>query len=1668
MAIVYPEGYETFEQIHQTAHATMCRARRISDGVSVVLKSVHSEEEPAAATRILNHYLIGKDLNAVGIAPVLEIQKSDPWLHLVMEDAGPFTLEDHLTSSTPRLDEAVRLGSLIAESLASLHTQRIVHRDLTPSNIVLHPNSGSVSIIDLGISAHLPEHGDIPFPQSIQGTLAYMAPEQTGRIHRGVDQRADLYSLGVILYRMLSGRLPFESTDTVQLLHAHLAAVPPSLRNTEIELPSVISDIVERLLAKNPEDRYQTAFGLAHDLRLIRSVLRDTVALERIVLGSRDVSDRLSIPNILLGRERELQLIRSTFDSMRQGGMAYVELDGPAGSGKSSLIDSFCVERITDGVLVLRGKYDEVQRSVPFAGIVQALRHLVRHIHRQSPDVVDAWRLRLRESLESFGGVLAAILPEIQEIIGKQASIDSVSAVDAEARFNVAMTALMSTLGTAEQPVVFVLDDLQWADAASRLLLTTLLASGKCDHVLVITTSREPLIPTSTPSNYVTIHLGPLQLKDTEEFLRLCLHSDAQRIEPLAKAVFASTEGSPFVLRQYIEHLYRIGAIFFDHAQHVWTWNELALARTSAAVDVDQFVALSLDDIDEDSRSILAVASCAGFSFTMADVEQVVQLRGGNLVTALTDGVRSGVITEVVDDNGERSYRFIHDRTRTILYDSISAQEREEIHYLYARFAISSSDANNADHVFKLAEHIRFACARFTDTKERVVAAAHCVAAAQSARTSVAFQSAISYLETATILIDGVGTDVPLRISINVLLAECEGAQGNDTIALDLYESALTMVTDPLERGRILQQRMQLHNVASRFDDVLADGVEALHTLGIEFPKNVGPARVALSLVKAWYYRDKKAVTDSEWSPVLTDQRLILISAILNGFNAAAYYKGANLFTYVFMLRSQITLRYGHAASTIDAYSMYGVIMSVLGFRSTGEAYGKLSVALSERFTDQGSRAHGLFNYGCMIAHWTHSAHVSLAHLEKASEAALAAGDQLYVAYCEGVALQTRMFMGNTLPSLEQQARVSLALLRRVYQRVDTLPIAAVMYYQMFSQLHKGLSGTVTIEQELNDSEFSSDAYIASLESVKNSTGLGVWYGTLCMNAVINGDYERAVRYADQQEQYKQGLMGQLIGIEVWFFTGLAYLGHGMRGAGTQHAGHVRKGTKLAKQFTSWARSSPETFLARSLMLRGLVCLATNDNHAGMDLLHQAVDEARIRGYIHVEAMAFEWLSVAAKRCGYSDAAEYYEERSANAFDAWGATNASRRLRPRRTIVERSATVTSPSTVNTTLREGADVIDIVGILRAANALASEIQLDDLVQRMVSIVLQIGGADRALLLFVDRNDQATVEAEARSDESTDARGYCIPAVFDAARTKETVIANDARTDIRFGIDSYVRSSGMLSILSMPILHQGKMMGILYLENSLSAHAFTPDRTQILHMLSSQIAVSLENAKLYREQQQLTTSFARFVPTEFLESLEKPTVLDVRLGDAVRRTMTVMFADIRRFTSLSEHMSVDDNFRFLNSYLQFIEPDVYAHGGFIDKYIGDAVMALFPGSADSAVQAAIAMQHSIARYNEERRQQGLESIEVGIGLHTGEVMLGTVGSAHRMDTTAIGDTVNLASRVESLTKSTNSPILITGATFDALADATQFTTRSVGQETVRGRTEALTIYQVIVPA
>ncbi len=1666
MSIMYPVGFDSFEEVHQSSMMTVFRARRQSDGATVILKAVQADEDPSIATRVINHYLIAKELDVPGVARVYDVLKNDPWLFLVMEDVGPFTLEDHLASTTPRLDETCRLAALIADALSTLHSHRVIHRDLTPSNVVLRPHDGSVSIIDLGISAHLPEHGDLPVPVSIQGTLRYIAPEQTGRVHRGIDQRADLYSLGVILYRMISGRLPFESSDSVELLHAHLATAPPPLREIVDGVPDVLCSIVDRLLAKNPDDRYQTAFGLAHDLRAVRAALRDDDALQRIVLGSRDVYDRLSIPNIILGRTRELHRMRNIYDAMRLGGMSYVEIDGPAGSGKSGLVDAFCVERLAEGVLVVRGKYDEVQRGVPFAGFVQALREVVRHVHRQSPDIVDMWRSRLQSALESFGSVLAAILPEIETIIGTQDDVVNLSAVDAEARFNVAMTALMSALGTQDHPVIVVLEDLQWADTASRLLLSTLLTSGKCDHVMVIATSRESEITKLAPTNHSTIHLGPLTREDVGEFLQLCLHRSAAELDPLTRAVFASTDGNPFVLRQYIEHLHRTGSLTFDSAQHVWTWDERAQTPTAASSNVDQLVAQGLEAMDERSRKVLVVASFAGYSFTSVDIEVALSTDDGDIDSAVANGIRGGIIADVYSDEGDHSYRFVHDRIRTVLYESIPASERALIHYRYASSALVESIDEDTDAVFVLAEHIRYGLPAFEHRDERIAAAKACLTAARLARKSVAFQSAIIYLETATALMAGIDVDASLRIPILVLLAECEGAQGNDPVARALYEQVLAEVTDPMERGRILEQRMQLHNVASRFDNVLEDGIEALRALGVKFPRKVGPLQVVWSLIMARYYRGRRSTTAAEWRPILTDERLILISSILNGFSAAAYYTSTDLFTYVFMLRAQITLRYGHASPTFDAYSTYGVIMSVLGIRTTGEAYGKLSVSLSDRFTDQGARSRSLFNYGCMIAHWTHDAHVSLQSLEQASEAALAAGDQLYVAYSEGVALQTRLFLGASLPSLEQQARASLALLRRVYQRVETLPIAASTYYLMFSQLHKGLTGSAAIERDLNDAEFNSDDYVAALEAVKNTTGLGVWYGTLCMNAVINADEQRAIRYAEIQQKYKQGLMGQVIGIEIWFFNGLAYLGMALRGQQPVDRRSVRMGRRLAKKFAGWARSSPETFTARARVLKGLVHLVDGENHKAMDVLHEGMNDARLRGFTHVEALALEWLSIAASRSGHADAAEHYRERSASVFESWGATHAAHRLRPRRSVTERAPTVHSSVSLGTTLAEGADVVDIVGILRAANALASEIRLDDLVQRMVSIVLQIGGADRALLLFVDKQGVASVQAEARSDESTDAREYCVPAVFEAARTGDTVIVDDARVDLRFGIDRYVRTTGMLSILSMPILHQGKMMGVLYLENSLSSQAFTPDRTQILHMLSSQIAVSLENARLYREQQQLTSSFARFVPTEFLESLDKHTVVDVVLGDAVRRTMTVMFADIRRFTSLSEHMNVDDNFRFLNTYLQHIEPDVYANGGFIDKYIGDAVMALFPGGADAAVQAAISMQHSIARYNEERRQQGLETIEVGIGLHTGEVMLGTVGSAHRMDTTAIGDTVNLASRVENLTKSTKSPVLITGATFDALEDPSQFVTRRVGEETVRGRSEALTIYEVII--
>jgi class 3 adenylate cyclase len=298
----------------------------------------------------------------------------------------------------------------------------------------------------------------------------------------------------------------------------------------------------------------------------------------------------------------------------------------------------------------------------------------------------------------------------------------------------------------------------------------------------------------------------------------------------------------------------------------------------------------------------------------------------------------------------------------------------------------------------------------------------------------------------------------------------------------------------------------------------------------------------------------------------------------------------------------------------------------------------------------------------------------------------------------------------------------------------------------------------------------------------------------------------------------------------------------------------------------------------------------------------------------------------------------------------------------------------------------------------------------------------------------------------------------------ARTKKSVVLNDATGEGKFSNDPYIQHSQPKSILCAPLINQGQLTGIVYLENNLTTGAFTSDRLEMLNLLSAQAAISIENARLYTNVEELNKAYFRFVPRQFLQFLEKESIVEVELGDQVQKEMSVLFADIRNFTSMSENMTPTENFKFINSYLSRMEPAIIENHGFVDKYIGDGIMALFSGRADDAVKAGINMLQRLAEYNQCRVQKGYPLIRIGIGINTGSLMLGTVGGQSRMDGTVISDTVNLASRIEGLTKNYGVSLLISHQTFEQLQDANQYAFRMIGQVKVKGKSAAVTVYEV----
>ena len=1702
-------GFEIERVLFQGRHSLIYRATRKEESAArpVVLKALASEyPEPAAIERLKReHELLRRLESAEGVIRSLGLVEEGNRHVLVLEDLAGASLRELDLAGALALDEFLRLATRIARAVAGVHEQRVVHKDLNPGNIVWNRETDELRIIDFNIAREVLASTNTVLPSVIlEGTLPYVSPEQTGRINRSVDTRSDLYSLGATLHELLTGAPPFPLSDVMELVHAHIARRPPAPHELRSEVPRPVSDIVAKLLAKRPEDRYQTAAGLADDLEECFRRLETDGVIEPFELARTDLDHVFRIPERLYGREEEVARLERALDALRETGESGLALvAGGPGSGKSSVVQELAGRVIKAGGHFAAGKFHQADRNTPYVSFVRAFGDLVRQLLASSAEVLDFWRSRLLDALGHNAGVVVELLPELELLLGEQPPVQSLPANEAQNRFNFTLLRFVGALTSRDHALVLFLDDLQWADAGSLRLIELIMTDTDVGDLLLVGAWRDNEVGEWHPLRETLrrvdkagrcaarIDLEPLGVAPITALLADALGASRERVEELAGLVGDKTGGNPFFVNQFLRSLYEGGALGFDPASARWRWDVEGIRRAGITDNVADLLLGRFESLSPGCRELLTLAACFGTDFDAGTLARIAGVEVGVALARLQEAVQQGLLVQVgqfgAPLSGEggagsvdipRDLAFAHDRIREAAESLIDDEQRRERHLAIGRSLRAAGDEGGGLDLFAVVHHLDAGRHGVTDPDERLDLARLNLEAARASRRSLAIRTASEYLEVALELlpVDAWSSRYDLALELHQAAGDCAQLAGDFDGMTRHGGEVLAHARTTAERLRVFEIRASYYHSQRRPVDSVDTCLEGLRLAGIRIPRRPGlPAILSRFLALRWKMRRVETDRLAEL-PMMESEEALGVVRLIRAAATATYLTEPKLVPVLAFKLVEVTLE--HGLHPIGAYGLcaYGFVLAgPFKKLDAGYAIARAALDLLPRFGSTEGRPSVEFLFYSFVAPWKLPIRAAFDAMLAATDVALENGNTEEATLCRHLYFGQALWGGLPLAEVDRIAEQNIRLMSRFTQewfhRVDLF-----MWYGVCL-----LSGDSAAFERHAGPDYDPEEFRRSSEELGDRSALAIHHTMLVMAHNILGDVERAEELALAGEPYHDAIATSTFGAEFVFHHALALLA-----AGRSRGGLERKALAAVKRdladLERYAVGAACNFEGKAALVATELARCQDGGGELLKRYQGALELARRDGFVQEEALCAERMADLLRDEGLERAAIGYARDALQAWRRWGAAAPAERL-----LAEWPSLTAAPSTgvsatledslvptvQSTTGRQG-EGLDLLSVLKASRAISGEIVLDALIERMMRIVLENAGAQRGLFLLQRKGtwflqaehgiDAAPVDAEPQPLESQEA-GQRLAAgiVRYVLNTMEPVVLDDASGAPDFASDRYVRARQPRSVLCQPILSQGEAIGVVYLENNDTTHAFTRDRVEVLQVLSSQAAVSMQNALLFEGRELLVRAYERFVPREFLSFLEKDSIIDVELGDQVEQEMTVLFTDIRSFTSLSERMTPQENFRFINAYLSAMEPVIHRHGGFIDKYIGDAIMALFPGSADDAVRGAVAMVQELARFNEERQRAGAEPIRIGIGLNTGMLMLGTVGGQQRMDGTVISDAVNLASRIEGLTKTFGTSILLSDSTRSRLPEATARDTRAIGRVRVKGKSRPVELFE-----
>ena len=1456
-------------------------------GLVMLKEPAHEQLTKAQIGQLHNEHVLTRQLAHVpGVRPVYAIEGSESHPVLLLKYIQGQSLVEIIQGQSLDLPQKLQLAVEITRILAHIHEEGVMHRDICSSNILVDANivSGKpdwVSIIDFGLATTM-RQGELTQPvaaDAVAGSLAYIAPEQTGRMHRSVDHRSDLYSLGVTLYELFTGQLPFQTDDALEMIHAHIAVrpVPPQRHNTA--LPEPLSEIILKLMAKNAGDRYQSALGLGADLVRCLDQLQRTGTVESFKLGQDDFSDRLQIPQKLYGRQSEISQLVATYDRVAQGNAELLFVAGYSGVGKTSLVHEIQRDIVSKDGIFVEGKFDQFQRTLPYSAWSQAFTQLVNNWLAESEINLTGWQETILDAVGDYGQILIDIIPALEHIIGPQPDVPQLGGLENKNRLNYTFNRFISNLATAEHPLVVFLDDLQWIDLASLSLIEALMTAQGAACFLIIGAYRDnevgadhPLVASQNSIRDATdritvITLGDLETNDVSNLLADTLQLSVDDCRELSQVLVDKTAGNPFYFRQLLYVLESDKELRFDRQKQRWIWADTLQQSLQARGSAVDLMIGKIQALPVETQRSLSMAACIGSRFETSTLGTIIGQPQADILTDLNPALQSGLIIR-----SNRHYIFSHDRVQEAGYALIPSSDLPKTHLDIGRLLLANTAAEDLDkEIFAIVGHLNTGRALIDKGSEKIELATLDLKAGQKAKTASAYSDAKKYIEFG---LDLLGSDswqeqYELTLSLhneNGELAYLTGQYDQIAPIIDLIHTNAKSIYDQI---RIYMTQIEAETAQYNFANALEIGLDILRDLGIEIPSQPTPEDYQGLNDKFIALLTGRSIKTVAELPEMSDEMALAASSLFASEMSTAYIGDPPLFPIISYNGAILTLEFG-----LDVWSPFFIGgIALVNFASidretpADEAFkliqfNKQLVEIIREMLDNPvtarSRTKGLMMLAFVVP-WIEPIEPVIEISRATYQSGYETGDWLYGTYGAVFFSILSFAAGMNLSVYQSQLSAYTNSLDKMGQITSSNQVS------IFLQTAQSFTEISPEPYRLNGAFFNEDEWLPGAIAANDATSRHYLYiNKLILIYHFDVD-DRLDEYAGEAENFLAGAPSVFSVPLFYLYFALAKLRLVGRSSSKTHPGTMNLINKSLHWMEIWSEITPSSFQHKFDLIAAEKARVTGDLDGALDHYEKAITGARENGFTHEEALANElyaryWIERDNERFASLFIREAY-----SLYRKWGALAKAEHLAKRypNLIIGRHIAI-EESRTGVIFDQTTGDLDFMTILKTSQAIAGEIELDRLLGQLMASAIENSGAQLGFLLLpengqwmiVARSDMDKMDLQVeqpRPVAESDLLSQRI--VHYVARTQQTVLLEDAVKSGDFVDDPYVQHYEVKSLLCTPLVNQGKTSAILYLENNLSAGVFTPEGVELLKLLSSQMAISIDNARTHESLEQL---------------------------------------------------------------------------------------------------------------------------------------------------------------------------------------------------------------------